>query len=432
MINPQDVGIIIFDMDGTIIASLPAVYESVKRAFKKLGWPVTFSPEEINVFFGVSVASTRGSLYEFITPKDSPISPDEVRELVRNEYHDAFYDFLEPYPGVKETLAELRRRGYKLAQYTNASTSYVNIVMGCLNLRESYDYVECIQDNGLNKEQLVRKIREHFGGLPAAVVGDRSHDIEAAHANGALAVGALYGYGDDEPKAADITINKFSDLLTIFDRKLPVFQAILDAANKQKDPDRPFVIGIGGIDGAGKSTFAARLEVWLKAQGRPTQLIHLDDFHNPKAVRYTGSNQPENYYERSFNLELLVEKLLKPIRTGKTLSATLTLLNLETDKFEVKKAYKVTQKTIIILEGVFLFRQELAPYIDFKVHLDITPEESKRRAVLRDKPEIVSRYDVKYLPAQLKYLKQYPPSRTADMIIDNAEPENPRLVYLRK
>ncbi len=32
----------IFDMDGTIVASVPAVYEAIKRAFKKLGWPVNF------------------------------------------------------------------------------------------------------------------------------------------------------------------------------------------------------------------------------------------------------------------------------------------------------------------------------------------------------------------------------------------------------
>jgi uridine kinase len=427
MINPQDVGLIIFDMDGTIIASLPAVYESVKRAFKKLGWPVTFSPADINRFFGVSVASTKGSMYEFITPPGSPISPDEVRELVRAEYHDAFRDILKPYPRVKETLAGLRRRGYKLAQYTNASTAYVDIVMECLNLRDSYDYVECIQDNNLNKTQLVKKIREHFGGIPAAVVGDRSHDIESARENDSLSIGALYGYGGEEPKEADLTINQFNDLLTIFDRKLPIFEQIAGEIKQKKQKDKAFVIGIGGIDGAGKTTFAGELETYLKTLGHATQLIRLDDFLNPKAVRHAGKSQPESYYRRSFNLELLVEKLLKPIQQGKTYSATLTLLNLENDKLEVKKPYKVTQKTIVILEGVFLFRQELAPYIDLKIHLDIPFEESKKRAASRDTAEIVNKYDARYLPAQLEYLKQYPPSRTADMIIDNTAWEYPKL-----
>ena len=78
MINPNDVNLIIFDLDGTIIPSLPAVYESIKRAFSKLGWTVTFSPEEINRFFGITTASAKGSLYDFITPPDSHLSIDEV------------------------------------------------------------------------------------------------------------------------------------------------------------------------------------------------------------------------------------------------------------------------------------------------------------------------------------------------------------------
>ncbi len=219
MINPNDVSLIIFDMDGTILPSLMPVYESIKRAFARLGWPVTFSPEDINRFFGISAASTRGTMYEFITPPGSRLSVEEVRESVRAEYDTVFREMARPYPEVKSALKTLRQRGYKLAQYTNASTAYLNVVMSSLELRDYFDYVECIQDHNLTKPELVKKIRAHFGGVAAAVVGDRSHDIEAARANGCLSVGALFGYGGSEPEQADLTINKFDDLLAIFDRR---------------------------------------------------------------------------------------------------------------------------------------------------------------------------------------------------------------------
>ena len=90
MINPADVNLIIFDMDGTVLPSLAPFYESIKRAFAKLGWPVTFTPEQVQPFFGVSTASTKGSAYEFITPPDSPLSVEEVREKVRAENIDTF------------------------------------------------------------------------------------------------------------------------------------------------------------------------------------------------------------------------------------------------------------------------------------------------------------------------------------------------------
>ena len=219
MVDPDDVGLMIFDMDGTIVPSLPVVYESIGRAFEKLGWPVAFTPEEINRFFGVSTASTKGSLYEFITPPHSLLTPDEVRELVGAEYKDAFEEMAVAYPDVKETLTSLRRRGYKLAQYTNASTSSLNIIMSALQLRPYYDYVECIHDNNLDKARLARKIAAHFGEPGAAIVGDRVQDVEAARETGCLSIGALYGYGDGEAESADIKIEHFSDLLAIFDRE---------------------------------------------------------------------------------------------------------------------------------------------------------------------------------------------------------------------
>ena len=63
---------------------------------------------------------------------------------------------------------------------------------------------------------MVGKIISKFPNSKSATVGDRIHDIEAAKENDILSVGALYGYGKDEPKKADVTINKFSDLLNIF------------------------------------------------------------------------------------------------------------------------------------------------------------------------------------------------------------------------
>jgi phosphoglycolate phosphatase-like HAD superfamily hydrolase/uridine kinase len=427
MINPNDVNLIIFDMDGTIVPSLPAVYESIKRAFAKLGWPVTFSAEEINRFFGVATSSTKGSLYEFITPPNSHLTIDEVREKVREEYEGTFRDMAQPYPGVKETLAALRCRGYKLAQYTNASVMYRDIVMSTLDIKEYFDYIECIQENNLTKIELVRKIRERFGGPTAAVVGDRCHDIEAARDTDSLSVGVLFGYGGQEPEEADLTINKFDDLLSIFDRRLPIFERILNDINRKKLKNKAFVIGINGIDGAGKTKFADSLEKFLISRNYKTQAIHLDDFHNPRALRYAGEDQVENYYNRSFNISLVIEKLLSPLRRKSAFSTRLTVLDLPADKYSIEKEYSFNHNTIVIFEGVFLFRKELSPYIDYKIFLDIPFEESLKRASVRDSEDIINKYESKYLPAQARYLEEYPPHQVADMIIGNTDWEQPHI-----
>jgi phosphoglycolate phosphatase-like HAD superfamily hydrolase/uridine kinase len=431
MMNPNAVNLIIFDMDGTIVPSLPAVYEGIKRAFAKLGWPVDFSAEDINKFFGSPTDSSGGGLYEFIRPAGSHLTWSEVREKVREEYQDTFRELAETYPGVKETLAALRKRDYKLALYSNASTLYFDMVISALHIRDYFDYTECIFEKNLTKSELVQKIKGKFNGLTAAVCGDRIHDIEASRETGSLSIGILFGYGGKEPEQADITINSFDELLNIFDRKLPIFEKISGEIDQRKPGNRPFVVGITGIDSSGKTLFTESLAKFLISKNRKVQVINLDDFHNPRQVRYSGRNQADNYYHRSFNIQNIIENLMIPARQKGEHSVTLTLLDLLTDKYEIKKEYSLKPETIILFEGVFLFRKELAEYIDFKVFLEIPFDESKKRAKTRDPEAVLNKYDRKYLPAQARYLKDYPPQEVADMIINNMNWEYPYIRHLR-
>jgi uridine kinase len=303
--------------------------------------------------------------------------------------------------------------------------------MSALEIIDYYDYVECIQDNNLTKPALVRKIREKFGGLNAAIVGDRIHDIEAARETDSLSVGVLFGYGGKEPEQADLTINSFDELLSIFDRRRPIFEKIAGEIERSKPASRPFVIGISGIDCSGKTAFAAALEQYLKSKDYQTQLINLDDFHNPREIRYAGDDQADSYFNRSFDIRTMVQNLLMPLREKGKYSVNLKLLDLPADKHEITRKYSFNRQTIVLFEGVFLFRKELAPYIDYKIFLDIPFNDSKERAAARDIPlygdEVLKRYDIKYLPAQRKYLQEYPPQKVADMVIDNTNWEYPAI-----
>ncbi|MFC1900210.1 hypothetical protein ACFLYN_01310 [Chloroflexota bacterium] len=213
-----------------------------------------------------------------------------------------------------------------------------------------------------------------------------------------------------------------------FKSKLPIFEKILGQVAARKPEDKAFIVGITGIDCSGKTTFAESFNEFLVSKGFTTQIIHLDDFHNPTSYRYSGENQAENYFNKSFNIEKIINELLVPVQQKKAFSTKLTLLNLETDNYEIKKEYSINQDTIVVFEGVFLFREELAPYIDYKIFIEISFDESLIRARIRDEKAILSKYDEKYLPAQKKYLDEYPPSETADMIIDNINWEYPRFV----
>ncbi len=425
MINPNDVELLIFDLDGTIFQADKPALEAMKKAIHQTGLNIRVSEEDVRKLLGESSEK----YYENILPPKLSSYWPEIRKVARKHNDAAIRDFGQAFPGVKETLCILKNRGYKLALYTNASVQYLSQVVSVLDIGDYFEYIECTPENELSKLELVRKIQGKFQNMKAAVVGDRIHDIEAAQNTNSLSIGVLYGYGGNELEKAHITIKGFPELLDIFDRRLPIFEKILQEINIRKPDDRAFVIGITGIDVSGKTKFAESLEKFLISRRYKTQVVNLDDFHNPQQIRYSGENQAENYYNRSFNIESIVNNLLIPLRQKDGFCVKLTLLDLHSDRYEVEREFYFSRNTIVVFEGVFLFRNELSSYIDYKVFLEIPFEESKGRAKLRDLPiygqGILERYDEKYLPAQKKYLNEFPPLETADMIINNCSWEYP-------
>ena len=81
--------------------------------------------------------------------------------------------------------------------------------------------------------------------------------------------------------------------------------------------DSPILVGIDGVDAAGKTTVADRLAGRLEKSNRQIIRASIDGFHNPKAIRYRkGRDSPDGYYQDSFNLQLLIDKLLEPLSSG--------------------------------------------------------------------------------------------------------------------
>ena len=204
----NDVNLLIFDFDGTLCLSDEAVLKVLKKAFSENDIDVAVNKDKI-----VSNAGKPAEQFykNILGPKYSHL----WKEL-SDKYDSTIPQFETIIPGVKETLETLRNRNYNLALYSNCAVSYFNSIFHFLKIKDYFDYTECVGENNLTKTELVGKIISKFSNSKSATVGDRIHDIEAAKENNILSVGVLYGYGKDEPKKADITINKFSDLLNIF------------------------------------------------------------------------------------------------------------------------------------------------------------------------------------------------------------------------
>jgi len=213
MIKPDDVNLIIFDLHGTVSDSVKSMYKAITRAYTRLGWEIFFSEKELEKYLG----APSDEYYRLITPKEKLSLWQETRKAVREESARTFKTFSQSFPGVKETLETLKRRGYRLALYSGSSGRRMDSVIAPMGIKHVFDYIKNPTDNNMNKTELAKKLIIRFDAK-AAIVGDSIQDIEAARATGSLSIGVLYGYGGREPEQADITIEKFDELLTIFDR----------------------------------------------------------------------------------------------------------------------------------------------------------------------------------------------------------------------
>jgi phosphoglycolate phosphatase len=194
---------------------------------------------------------------------------------------------------------------------------------------------------------------------------------------------------------------------------------------------RPCIAGINGVDASGKTIFTKELNRYLLASGIKTLCIHLDDFHNEAEKRMSGDNEIQSYIQNAFNLDLLEHAVLKPFCDSAYVDAELSLLDLEKNTFTEKKKFYADDKTIILLEGTLLFREPIDTYLSYRIFLDISFDEVKRRAEIRDVPifgeGVMQKYDKKYIPIQKRYFAGEKPKEKADMIIQNKDFENPIL-----
>ena len=82
---------------------------------------------------------------------------------------------------------------------------------------------------------------------------------------------------------------------TFVDDKTPICVPFILEHLKAHHGDRPFVIGLNGIQGAGKTTLVRALASALEAQGVHTLVCSIDDFYlNHADLVALGREHPDN------------------------------------------------------------------------------------------------------------------------------------------
>jgi uridine kinase len=152
-------------------------------------------------------------------------------------------------------------------------------------------------------------------------------------------------------------------------------------------PHEVTTLAITGPDCAGKSTLAQWLKNELIERGYWASLIKADSYIRLRESRTGLPTEADDYYLNGFDLEQLLQ-----------------------DVGAIKKTFQSGEQSstpkIILVEGVFLLKTEIAPNWDASIWLEITDDEILERGTNRDaeffgsEEKARSVYETRIIPAQ--------------------------------
>ncbi|MDG6337751.1 phosphoglycolate phosphatase [Glaesserella parasuis] len=212
-----------FDLDGTLVNSLPDLALSLNSAFAEVGLPQ--ASEELVLTWignGADVLFAKGMEW---TGKADEFSQEELAQIKRRFgyfYGENVCNISKLYPNVKETLETLKAQGYILAVVTNKPTKHVLPVLQAFKIDHLFS-------EALGGQSLPQ-IKPHpaplyylcgkFGLYPHEIlfIGDSKNDILAAKAAGCKSVGLTYGYNYNIPiseSEPDYVCEDFAEILKV-------------------------------------------------------------------------------------------------------------------------------------------------------------------------------------------------------------------------
>jgi pyrophosphatase PpaX len=203
---------LLFDWDGTVVDSAQLGLTAYEKTFAELGilfdhetYGVVYSPNWLSVYEGLGL------------PKEQWQRADE---LWTQHYGEQSAELIE---GAGETLAELRRKGYRLGVVSSGNDCRINREIKEFRLAGFFEVVVC--------HEQIRNRKPHPEGLETAMsslacsqtevgyVGDTPEDIEMGKSAGVLTVGVRSAYPTSwklESHGPDIFLKTFDELLDHF------------------------------------------------------------------------------------------------------------------------------------------------------------------------------------------------------------------------
>ena len=187
----------IFDLDGTLINSLPVVHASFNNTLLKFVGR-EYSKEELISLLGPSE--------EGIFKKLFPDSWKESLQFYLDEYDRIHVQYAEPFPGVVEALSLLQHREIKLAMVSGKGPGSMEISLRHSGLKDFFELIITGSEHRASKPEHIKQVLDRWNYSPeeVAYVGDIAYDVKAAKEVGVLSISAIWAKTAQVQKVLDM------------------------------------------------------------------------------------------------------------------------------------------------------------------------------------------------------------------------------------
>ncbi|MFJ7972069.1 kinase [Psychrobacillus sp. NPDC096389] len=204
---------------------------------------------------------------------------------------------------------------------------------------------------------------------------------------------------------------------------MQITNSILERMKHLSELNRPRIIGIDGLSGAGKTTITETIIKELTNAAYEVAVIHIDDLIVERAKRYnTGHPEWYEYYSLQWDVQEIKEKLLEAVYKEFS-HLNLKYYDKENDRCYMK-SINLEQCNVLLIEGIFLQRKDWKKFFDFMIYLDCPENIRYKRVLQRDAyignmSERLEKYKRRYWIAEEYYLQEENPIENADIVINS-------------
>lgn len=200
-----DIDLVVFDLDGTLIDSVPDLATAVDAMRADVGLPPA-GPDKVRAWVGNgSQVLVERALTDTGAPESPAIDTRTAHAAFLRHYHAAPCTHTRLYTGARACLDWLGDNSYTLALITNKPAAFLPSILEPLRIADYFTLT--LGGDSLEQKKPhpapLQHAAQYFDIVPerCLMIGDSRHDIAAGHAAGFRTLAVTYGYNHGQPIA---------------------------------------------------------------------------------------------------------------------------------------------------------------------------------------------------------------------------------------